>query len=301
MKSKDKPLEATHEGNLPIGDIDLSVAVLSDGTRIIKQSAVFRAFGRTKRGRAKHDVRAMDRPAFIDAKNLQPLIDHELDAVLKTITYTGLNGNISEGYDAEILPRLCKVYLDAREMGVLKTNQMPLARASEILLIALSKIGIIALVDEATGYQDVRVKDALSKILEKFLLESNKPYIGKFPLDFYKQIYRLNGWQWTPENAKRRPGVIGRWTNDIIYDRLAPGILSTLQERNPTTKPGQRKYKHFQFLTNDEGDPLLDRHFSGVLALMRASSSWKKFMALLNRSYPKLGDTLYLDFGDYED
>lgn len=83
----DKKLKATHEGKLKIGDVELNVAVLEDGTRIITQSAVFKAFGRTKRGRSKDDIRVLNRPTFIDAKNLQPFIDGDLDRVLITIEY----------------------------------------------------------------------------------------------------------------------------------------------------------------------------------------------------------------------
>ena len=103
--------KATHEGKITIGENELNVAVLEDGTRIITQSAVFRAFGRTKRGRAKDDVRVLNRPAFIDANNLQPFIDEGLDAVLTPIDYETINGSDSDGFNAEILPRLCKVYL----------------------------------------------------------------------------------------------------------------------------------------------------------------------------------------------
>jgi len=166
-----KLLNATHEGTIEIGEKKLNVAVLSDGTRLITQSAVFKAFGRTKRGRAKDDVRVLNRPAFMDAKNLQPFIDEALEGVLNTIGYEDMNGNKSDGFNAEILPMMCKVYLDARQDGVLLKQQQPLARASEILLISLSKVGMIALVDEATGYQYDRERFELQKILKAYVSE----------------------------------------------------------------------------------------------------------------------------------
>jgi hypothetical protein len=67
---------------------------------LITQSAVFKAFGRTKRGRAKGDLRVLNRPAFIDAKTLQPFIDGGLDRVLKTIDYETINGSVSDGQRA---------------------------------------------------------------------------------------------------------------------------------------------------------------------------------------------------------
>lgn len=294
---KEKLPKATHEGELNLGEKILNCSVLEDGTRIISRNAIFRAFGRTKRGRARHETREPNMPSFIDAKNLNPLINQELRGVLMLKEYEALNGKNSTGYEAIIIPLLCDVYLEARKENILTKSQLPLALASEILVRGLSKIGIIALVDEATGYQDIRVQNALEKILNEFLLKEKKPYIGMFPLDFYKQIYKLNNWQWMPENARKRPGVIGNWTNDVIYNRIAPKLLSELQKRNPTIKPGRRKFKHFQLLTDEVGDPALKSHFDGIMALMRASPNWRKFKELLNRAYPKYGDTIPIDFG----
>ena len=86
MENK-KLLNATHEGKLKIGEVELNVAVLEDGTRVITQSAVFKAFGRTKRGRSKDDIRVLNRPAFIDARNLQPFINEDLNRVLNLLEY----------------------------------------------------------------------------------------------------------------------------------------------------------------------------------------------------------------------
>ncbi|KQC33869.1 hypothetical protein AAU57_11410 [Nonlabens sp. YIK11] len=285
-------LKATHEGKIKIGDTELSVAVLQDETRVITQSAVFKAFGRTKRGRKIGEVRVPNMPAFIDANNLQPFINEELRQTLNTISYTSKNGSDLEGYDANILPLMCKMYLDAREAIKLSPQQMPLARASEILLLALSKLGITALVDEATGYQDVRVKDALQKILDQYLLEDAKKYRVTFPLELYKQWFRLNNWDWREQNAQKRPSVIGKWTNKYIYERIAPNILKELEKKNPKNSKGHRKYKHFQFLTEEVGEPKLREFFGGLIALARATNSWKKYTELVERAYPKSGDQL---------
>ena len=104
-------------------------------------------------------------PSFIDANNLQPFVGDDLKGVLNQIDFIDKNGKEDSAYNALILPLLCKVYLDARADKVLKTQQQPLARASEILLIGLSNIGIISLIDEATGYQYERERFELQKIL----------------------------------------------------------------------------------------------------------------------------------------
>jgi hypothetical protein len=118
-----------------------------------------------------------------------------------------------------------------------------------------AKVGIIALVDEATGYQDFRRKDALARILEKFVAKELRPYIRTFPSDFYRQIYRLNKWDYVEGSG--RPGVIGHWTNNIVYKRLAPGVWEELNKRTPRTEAGNLKHKLFQRLTDHIGHPKL--------------------------------------------
>lgn len=303
---EEKILKATHEGRLTIGAIILPVAVLDDGTRIISRNAIFKAFGRTKRGRAKNEMRVPNMPSFIDANNLQPFINNELGDVLKPLEYFNIKGKPISGYKAEILPMLCNVYLDARNtkkpngMPVLTKQQLVVALSAEILMRSLSIIGIIALIDEATGYQDERVKAALNQLFNKILLDVAKQYRVTFPLDLYKQWFRLKGWEWRPENAQKRPGVIGRWTNDLIYARIAPGILNQLKTRNPKNETGHREYKHFQFLTDDIGEPRLREFFGGLIALSKATSNWRKYIEMVNRAYPRYGDTLFIPF-DYDE
>lgn len=281
-------LKATHEGKLVIGEIKLSCAVLEDGTRIISRNTIFKAFGRTKRGRAKDEIRVPEMPSFIDANNLQPFIDTELRGVLNQIDFITKRGKTSSsGYDALILPKLCKVYLDAREEKVLKVQQMPLARASEILLIGLSNIGIIALVDEATGYQYDREKDELQKILKKYISEELLPWQKRFPDIYYKELFRLNGWEFTVHGIKKRPRIIGKWTNTLIYDRLPKGVIEELKKRTPKSESGNYSARFHQNLTLDIGEPNLTAQLNKVITVFQLSDSmeqmWSYFDKMKNR------------------
>jgi len=51
---------------------------------------------------------------------------------------------------------LCETVLQARKDGKLQSQQMHIAEQCEILVRGFARVGIIALVDEATGYQDYR-------------------------------------------------------------------------------------------------------------------------------------------------
>ena len=111
------------------------------------------------------------------------------------------------------------------------------------------------IIDEVTGFQDVRVKNALETILNQYLLDNAKEYKVTYPLELYRQWFRLNNWEWKPESAQKKPIIIGKWTNEYIYSRLAPGLLEELKVKNPKTDKGYRKHKHFQFLTDEIGEP----------------------------------------------
>lgn len=293
-------LKATHKGKLPVGDTELDCAVLEDKTRVFSERAVTKALG-GKRG-GSHWLRKKENtgpslPVYLSAKNLIGFIDEKLkQELLNPIEYQ-LKGSrvIGFGVEATVLPRICEVYLRARDANALLPAQMHIASQADILIRSFAKVGIIALIDEVTGYQAERDKDALTKLLSIYLTEERLKWAKRFPDSFYKEIYRLNGWHWPPQHSSKRPGIIGQYTNDVIYERLPKGVLDRLKELNPadeTTK--RRRFRHHQFLSEDIGQPDLQKHLLQVIVLMRASRSWKGFLELLNRALPK-GKTYQLD------
>lgn len=294
-------LKSLHEGSVHIGDKELACAVLNDGTRVISRNAIFRAFGRTKRGRALNEKRGEpNMPSFIDAKNLQPFVNEDLREGLKRIDYTEKNGKPDSGYNALIIPMLCKVYLDAREAGKLTKSQLVLARASEILLIGLSNVGIIALVDEATGYQYERERQELQAILQLYIAKELLPWQKRFPDAFYKEIFRLNGWDYTVSSIKKRPGVVGNWTNTLIYKQLPKGVLEVLKKVTPKTTTGSYKARFHQSLTEDVGNPDLQSQIYKIIGIMNISDNWKDFIRNFNKMVARKSGQLELKFEDLE-
>jgi hypothetical protein len=195
------------------------------------------------------------------------------------------------GYDASILVAVCGVWLEARKQGKLQKQQLGKAQAAEALTLALADTGVVALIDEATGYQDERARDALAKIFTTFLAKERQKWALTFPIDFYREIYRLRGWKFEPWNTKR-PSVVAHWTDDFVYDRLAPGLTEELRNKNPVAETGRRTHKHHQWFNPERGHPKLKEHIAGVIALLRASEDWKSFIRGLNRAYPKFGETI---------
>ena len=291
--------KAEFTGKITIGDMTFPCSVLSDGTRILTQSDFMTGMGMYYSGwiaKNRPVDQSADMPHFLAFKSISPFIAKHLgDLQSIVVKYKTQKGTIAHGIKAEIIPKICEIWLDAADSVKLGARQQKIAQRAKILMRALAYVGIIALIDEATGYQDVRMKRALENILNKYLLIEAKKYAVTFPLELYKEWFKLNDWEWKIENAQKRPGVIGKWTNKYIYARMAPKLLEELQKRNPKAETGYRKHKHFQFLTDEVGEPKLREFFGGHLALARATTTWRKYVSLVERAYPSIGDQVPLD------
>ena len=298
---RDKLPRATHEGVLRIGSISMDCAVLEDGARVISESGMLKAFGLYRSGalrtRSQQDESRAQIPLFMAYKNLQPFIHGDRRVVLETPLWYLLlgSGNKHKGILAESLPLVCEVWLDAREAGVLGRTQKEAAKIADIIIRGLAHVGIIALVDEATGYQYDRERDALSQILDKFVAKEYSRWVKRFPNAYFENMLRL--WGWPPrEFIHRLPPAAGRITNDLIYERLAPGVLERLRQVNPPDDKGRRRTKHHQWLTEDCGIPELQEHLIGIIAIMRASPNKTVFKRAVNRAFPKPHTTIPIPF-----
>jgi P63C domain-containing protein len=297
----DIPL-ADFEGVFPIGNAEVAAAVLPNGKRLLTQATFLRALGRSRSPKAGTGVLSTvdGLPFFLQADALTPYISDDLRMSTTPIFFRTKSGGKAVGYDAELLPMVCEVYLKYRDDSLAKDGKIPaisehVIRACDAVMRGLARVGIVALVDEATGYQEVRDRKALQSILDTFLRKELAAWASCFPNDFYKEIFRLRGWEWATISSKR-PRMVGKLTKDIVYSRLAPGILKELEERNPRNENWYRKGRHHQWLTADVGHSALAQHLHAVVAFMRVSKTWDKFYEMLNRAFPKRGDTLELPF-----
>lgn len=248
-----------------------------------------KSLGRTWRGRK---YAGTELPVFLEANNLKPFLPKDLSPVLSPKLFRTDKGAAGEGFSAEILPLVCETYLAARDGGKLTAPQLAIAKQCEILARGLARVGVIALVDEATGYQEVRDKVALQAILDAFLRKELAAWAKRFPDEFYEQIYRLRGWEWKGR-GKNPPQVVASYTKDFVYARLAPNILQELERRNPA-EGGRRRSAHHQWLTEDVGHPALAQHLHAVITLMRVAKNWNQFKLMLDVAHPRRGDTLQL-------
>ena len=280
--------EAIFDGDIKIGNLEIPCAVLEDGTRVLTQAGFLTAIGRSRSPKAKTGVMktAVDEPpTFLAARNLKPFLNKDLLKSTTPVKYRDSKGRVLFGYDAKALPSVCRVFIEADEEKALRHNQVHVAKACRLIVMALATVGIVALVDEATGYEKYRDKNALHKILEAYIAKELLPWTKRFPDEFYEEMFRLRGWSFDPETGKK-PVLCGKLTNRVVYEKLPVGVMEQLRKENPKNKNGNRLRKHHQFLTQEVGHPHLEKHLSVCTALMRATDDWKTFLRLLDRAVP---------------
>ena len=287
---------ATHGSDdhpLRIGDIEIPCYVLEDETRVLSQRGVVGGLGMKYGSRGGADRLT----GFLQGKLISPFVSNELLALIETpikFKHSG-GGGIAYGYPATILADICDVVLAARKAGVLQKQQDHIAHQCETLLRGFARVGIIALVDEATGFQYDRTRTSLARILEAFVAKELQPWVKTFPDEFYAQLFRLRGLEYNAESV-RRPQYFGTLTNDIVWKRIAPGVLKELKRVIPKTASGRRKATLSQALTRNVGYPKLREHLGATVAYMTVSPDYPTFIKTLDAHRPRFHDQLELPF-----
>lgn len=291
--------KATHgsvEHPLKIGEVEIPCYVLEDGRRVLSLGGMVKALGMSIGSAGGGDGDRLS--SFVAGKAISPFVSNDLAIRMKSlIRFQAPTGGVAAtGYEATILVDLCEAVLKAREAGVLKRQQMHIAHQCEVLLRGFARVGIIALVDEATGYQKDRAKDDLAKILTAFVAKELQPYLRTFPSDYYEQLFRLYGLAYPPVGNKSfRPAFFGHITNDVVYSRIAPELLPELKK---AASKAEKKAKLHQWLTQDIGHPKLREHLASVVSILKLSKTPDDFKANVNLIHPRYGDTKPLDFGE---
>ena len=302
-----KTLKATFgspDSPLVINGIEIPCYVLEDGKRVITQTGLLKALG-VQRGslpteKYKEFGAGARLVSLLDQIATKPLETNNIKAVLKNPIVFSFKQTKHYGYDALILQEITRAISKAYLKATLSERQKHIGVSAEILDDAFSKIGIIALIDEVTGYQKVRGKQDLQKFLDKFLLQEHAKWIKTYADEFFETIYKMKGWDWNIVNKGKNPSVMGHYINNFVYARVAPQILTELKKLNPMqADKGHRQFKHTQFIDKDFGHPKLKEHIASIIALGKASGyNWRNFQRLVNRALPKYGHSFELNFPD---
>lgn len=286
MEKKDNSVK--YEGTLELNNIDIDCYVLEDGTRVLSSREMQRALSmvdEVKEGDSQTSGARLQR--YLNQKSLKPFIykgkgEGHYNPV---VCYQGEKK--INGYEATILIDICDAFLQARKEIKLSQRQKIIADQCEILIRSFAKVGLIALIDEATGYQYDREKKELQTILKALVSDEILEYQKQFQLSFYKEIFRLWNIPFTSKNIKRKPQFIGHLTNKYVYSNLPKGVfvLDKLKSKTPKTGKGNYKYRLHQSLTEDNGREALKKVLYSVEALASISNNKVEFDRLMNEKY----------------
>lgn len=262
--------KAWGSGPITLNGVQIQCAVLEDGTPILNKGRMMKALGRPWKGSSR-----TDKPSFIGAVNLQPYIRPDLDEALKGLEFYD-GARLMTGYDAKILPMICRVYRDAERAGVLTPNQLPTAKVCEIMADAFSAVGITALIYEQLGYEKFKHPEAFRLLIESYMSEEVRKWAKEFPDELFYQMDRIYGNQTT--TSRNRPLYYAKFLRKYIYEPFEKGeVLKELDVRNPRNEKGARKNRHHSNLSEQIGLPAVRSQIWQVVATLKVSSSKQKF------------------------
>lgn len=266
---------AEYTGRINIMGIEIGCAVLSDERRVFFQREVLGALTGNRKGGIER---------YFAPENLKPFVPKKYSGenwdenVIKFM----LNGRETHGFEATDIIDICNMYIQARNEGKLLPNQEHLAVRADVIVNAFAKTGVVALIDEATGYQIHRKKDALRLLVESYIVEEARKWMKEFPDEFFIELDRIYDRKTTAPN--KRPQHYGHFINKYIYDPIEHGyVLDKLQELNPLNENGNRSKNFHQFMNEQKGIQVLRNRIGKVTALLQVSANKRKFDELFNR------------------
>jgi hypothetical protein len=276
--------EANTDGVLTIGDVGLDVYVLKDKRRVISKMAIARALHLKSAG-GNAFMRTMSR------KGVRSALPEKLaEKIENPISFKPLSGDLADGYDAETFIEICDALIQARNDKKLTSSQRFLAIQAEIIVRSAAKIGIIALIDEATGYVD-KTKDEYRRLFDQFIRREFRQWKQEFPDKFFDMIYRLYGLRRQRPDNTRHPQFFGHFIRRYVYFPIANSnglILEALDEKNPVVYDGGgRRYKLFQYLTDKIGMDAFRQHLWQVVGIGESAIDRVQFERGFYRAFPE--------------
>ncbi|MBN8995874.1 MAG: hypothetical protein J0H94_11665 [Rhizobiales bacterium] len=263
--STDMPT-AIHRGVLNIIGFQVPCYVLNNGTRVIGRTSATEILTGIKGGGALEK--------YIAARALEPFIPKDL-VLEKMVPFRlpeveGLEKAV-KGLSADLFIEVCQGFVRALEESYkvespypkMTSRQQQMAIGAGLFLSACAKVGLEALIDEATGYQYERQSDALQLKLAAFLEGEMRKWEKTFPDELWIEFGRLTGWK---GQLAHRPKYWGRLVMELIYQKLDPDVAKWLKENAPKPRGGQN---YHQWLSSQFGLRKLVEHIWMIIGMAR--------------------------------
>lgn len=221
MQGGDIPF-AKWRGKIDLGGDELDVYVLNTEDRVISLRSAVKSIASADSG---------DLAKFTGVSSLKDYINNDLIlAELKDFSIPGTQF-LGRGMTTEHFELIVRGYVQALYEGAKLTDrQREIAIKCAVLTAGLTRTGLDALIDEATGYQYERAEDALQVKLRAFIADELRAWEKTFPDELWEEFGRLTGWT-TP--LQTRPKWWGKLVIELIYDTLDPDVAEYLKANKP--------------------------------------------------------------------
>lgn len=286
-----------NRGGLPMGhvaNIDCAnVMVGQKVLRLVSMNSFFDIVGIAHRAKSPLDsfCRLLNHPVIRTAAS---------DRLLERFR-TGYSLDLkSDGpifVDCRVVTDFCRLILSLREYGKIGEPYLRYAQNCEKFMVGLADTGLVALIDEATGYAKKR-RDEYQQLFLAFIREERSDWVKEFPDSFFSGIYKIYNLE---KIGRNHPQFFGGFIAKYVYWPLADSkgaILEKLREKDPYVKVGTRRYKLHQFLTQKIGKPALHDHLVRIGLLLDMSKNKNDFRRQFQKAFPRAGDQMEFDFGD---
>ena len=262
---------AKHKGIMTLGDVPIDVYVLDTGDRVISMRGAVKALTGKDAGNLVE---------YLSVNSLKGFIDKELVLVETRDFFIPGTQFRGVGITAEQFEAILTGYVRALGAGALSTDrQKEIATNCAILSTAFLKIGIIAQIDEATGYQYERAQDALQVKLQAYIAEELRAWEKTFPDELWEQFGRLTNWK---GSLHSRPKWWGHLVNELIYEALDPDVADYLKKNKPKPFHGQN---YHQWLSEDVGLKALIPHIYKVIGMAENCHDMRELRDRVARKY----------------
>lgn len=267
-----RPPRAINWGELVLGGDAASCYVLDDGRRVISRTGATDVLTDGKGGG--------NLESYIEAAQLSAYLPRDLEDQWIDFEIPEVTNKRVRGMTAETFLDLCTAYVRARDDGAALTpRQNQIAIKANMVLAAVAKVGLIALIDEVTGYQYERAQDALQMKLRLYLEEEMRQWEKTFPDELWVQFARLTG---KPGPITQRPKYWGKLVMELVYGYLDPDVADWLKKNAPEPKKGRN---YHQWLTAQYGLNKLMQHLWKLIGMAQACGSMSELRHRMAETY----------------
>jgi hypothetical protein len=265
--------EAKYRGFLNLLGVELPCYVLETGQRVIGRISMTEMLTGIKGGG--------DLEKYLSVQALRPFIDIK-DVKERMVSFSqpevqrlvASNHTTVKGLPPDLVIDICRGFTSALEAHnqpdnhtQLSARQLSMAIQATQFLAAIAKVGLDALVDEATGYQYERAQDALEVKLKAYLETEMRKWEKTFPDELWIEFARLTNWQ---GSVTQRPKYWGKLVMELVYQRLDKDVAEWLKNNAPKPRGGQN---YHQWLSSQYGLKKLVEHIWMLIGIAKTCST----------------------------